>query len=147
MKLQQHHISTLFDQRYIDRGKAYFEEGLVEIISFQADKVTSRCAGTRLYRVELVMKDSQLTGQCTCPAFSDFGPCKHMAATAFAATVHTRDTYRPSAVYIARRDKFEALKRQLRRMTKAELIDIIAQHLGDDEELTNSILASEEERE
>ncbi|MFB9952302.1 SWIM zinc finger domain-containing protein [Rhizobium puerariae] len=145
MKLEHHHITSLFEQRYIDRGRAYFEEGMVEIVTSGPGNVTSRCAGTQLYKVELGLIGGQLTGNCNCPAFADFGPCKHMAATAFAAIAHAKESYRPSARYVTRREEFELLERRLRRMTKSELIGIILQHLGDDEEMVWSILGVDQE--
>lgn len=144
MKLALHHITALLEQRYIDRGKAYFEQGMVEILHFDAAKVTSRCAGTRLYKVELALESGRLTGHCTCPAFSDFGPCKHMAATAFAAIAHSKNAYQPSPRYADRASEYDALERRLKRMTKSELIDIILQNLGEDEELMSLILDPDE---
>ena len=44
-----------------------------------------KSTGTEDYRVNLLGKGETIKGECTCPAFDDYGFCKHMVATALAA--------------------------------------------------------------
>ena len=68
------------------RGVAYHAEGQVEIVSVDAGTVKARVLGTHMYQVELsIDADGEPDGHCSCPAFRDFGFCKHMVATALAA--------------------------------------------------------------
>lgn len=68
------------------RGVAYHAEGQVEIVSADAGTVKARVLGTHMYQVELsIDADGEPDGHCSCPAFRDFGFCKHMVATALAA--------------------------------------------------------------
>jgi uncharacterized Zn finger protein len=62
------------------RGEAYAEAGLVEIIDAADDAVLAHVEGTETYVVQLT--PSAGLGLCTCPAFDDFGVCKHVVATA-----------------------------------------------------------------
>ena len=62
------------------RGEAYAEAGLVEIIDAADDAVLAHVEGTETYVVQLT--PSAGLGLCTCPAFVDFGVCKHIVATA-----------------------------------------------------------------
>jgi uncharacterized Zn finger protein len=68
-----------------DRGEAYHRDGRVEILTIEPRRVLAQVAGTEDYRVNLLGKGETIKGECTCPAFDDYGFCKHMVATALAA--------------------------------------------------------------
>lgn len=146
MKILPHHISSLIGGRYIKRGKEYFEEGMVKIRKFSDADVEADCIGTRKYCVSLSLKGGKLTGKCSCPAFEDFGPCKHMAATSFAAVAHAQKNYNPSRQYTQRDEELSEVERRLKRMRKADLIDFIMQHMGDEYELMELLNMDEEEQ-
>ena len=67
------------------RGEAYHRDGRVELLAVGPGRVLAEVSGTQDYRVRLVRKGETFGGECTCPAFEDFGFCKHMVATALAA--------------------------------------------------------------
>jgi uncharacterized Zn finger protein len=67
------------------RGEAYWRDGLVTIIDMNAARVRAQVSGTENYRTTVTGRGADIGGDCSCPAFSDFGPCKHIAATALAA--------------------------------------------------------------
>ena len=67
------------------RGEEYHRGGQVEIIAVDAKRVAARVLGSELYRTQLIGKGRNFSGECSCPAFSDWGFCKHMVATALAA--------------------------------------------------------------
>lgn len=67
------------------RGEAYWRDGLVTIIDMNAARVRAQVSGTEIYRTTVTGRGGDIGGDCSCPAFSDFGPCKHIAATALAA--------------------------------------------------------------
>ncbi|MGB3583749.1 MAG: SWIM zinc finger family protein [Roseiarcus sp.] len=67
------------------RGEAYHRDGRVELLAVGPERVLAEVSGTEDYRVRLVRKGETFGGECTCPAFEDFGFCKHMVATALAA--------------------------------------------------------------
>ena len=67
------------------RGEAYFREGRVVILTLDAARVVTRVAGTEPYRAEVLARGARISGQCSCPAFEDYGFCKHMVASALAA--------------------------------------------------------------
>lgn len=66
--------------RAFARGEGYAEQGYVEIVSIDGDEVLAHVDGTETYIVEMTV--SANAGLCTCPAFEDWGICKHIAATA-----------------------------------------------------------------
>ena len=84
MKIRLEDVRKLVQEPYLSRGKEYFLDGLVKLMSVQSNAVKARIAGTRVYTVSLTLKSTTIGGGCSCPAFTDFGPCKHMAATCFA---------------------------------------------------------------
>src|ERR1700734_1284218 len=67
------------------RGEAYHRDGRVEILALEPRRVLAQVAGTEDYRVNLLGKGETIKGECTCPAFDDYGFCKHMVAAALAA--------------------------------------------------------------
>ncbi len=72
------------------RGEAYHREGRVEILAIEPRRVLARVTGTEDYRVNLLGGGETIRGECTCPAFEDYGFCKHMVATALAANEFDR---------------------------------------------------------
>jgi uncharacterized Zn finger protein len=72
------------------RGEAYHREGRVEILAIEPRRVLARVTGTEDYRVNLLGKGETIKGECDCPAFDDYGFCKHMVATALSANESDR---------------------------------------------------------
>lgn len=72
-------------EKVFARGAAYHEDERVEIVTFDRARVLARVIGSEVYRCELVGAGKKFSGECSCPAFSDWGFCKHLVATALAA--------------------------------------------------------------
>src|ERR1700690_1277073 len=72
------------------RGEAYHREGRVEILAIEPRRVLARVMGTEDYRVNLLGQGETIKGECDCPAFDDYGFCKHMVATALSANERDR---------------------------------------------------------
>jgi uncharacterized Zn finger protein len=84
------------------RGEAYHREGRVEILAVEPRRVLAQVTGTEDYRVNLLGRGETIKGECTCPAFDDYGFCKHMAATALAANELDRGPEREGGGALAR---------------------------------------------
>jgi uncharacterized Zn finger protein len=67
------------------RGAAYHRDGQVEILFTKPGRVLAQVAGTEDYRTELRGDGEDIDGECSCPAWEDWGFCKHMVATALVA--------------------------------------------------------------
>src|ERR1700722_17052654 len=67
------------------RGEDYFRDGEGQILAIEPRRVLAQVTGSEDYRTELVGNDKSIGGECSCPAFEDWGFCKHMVATALAA--------------------------------------------------------------
>lgn len=72
-------------EKVFARGVAYHEDGQVEIVSIDNACVVARVIGSEVYRSQLDGLGKKFSGECSCPAFSDWGFCKHLVATALAA--------------------------------------------------------------
>ena len=83
------------------RGEAYHREGRVDILAIEPRRVLARVSGTEDYRVNLLGAGETIKGECDCPAFDDYGFCKHMVATALAANA-TSHGGEPSSGVLAR---------------------------------------------
>lgn len=73
------------------RGEAYHRDGHVEIIAIECGRILAQVAGTEDYRTELRGGNKAIAGECSCPAFEDWGFCKHMVAVALTANALTSD--------------------------------------------------------
>jgi tetratricopeptide (TPR) repeat protein len=72
-------------EKVFARGKDYYDDGDVALLSIDNDRVLAQVAGTEDYRTVLTGRGRKIGGECSCPAFRDWGFCKHMVATALAA--------------------------------------------------------------
>lgn len=78
-------LKELVGEKAFARGEAYWRDGLVTIIDIDGKRVRAEVSGTENYRTIVTGQGRVLGGECSCPAFSDYGPCKHMAAAALVA--------------------------------------------------------------
>src|ERR1041384_2886997 len=78
-------LRELAGDKVFARGKDYYRDGAVEILAIDRRRVLARVEGTDDYRTEITGRGTEIGGECSCPAFSDWGFCKHMVATALAA--------------------------------------------------------------
>ena len=125
MKLHQEDLQRLVGSPYFERGKAYFKDGLIKFVSIDKAKVTARAAGTGIYTVMLWYKKNELDGTCTCVAFREHGPCKHIAATGLALIQHNAVGYKPSQEFNERSERLDEFERFLAKQTKQELVTIL----------------------
>jgi uncharacterized Zn finger protein len=72
-------------RKVFERGEDYQADGQVEILSFEPNRILARVAGSDDYRTVLTGRGKKIGGECSCPAFTDRGFCKHMVATALTA--------------------------------------------------------------
>jgi uncharacterized Zn finger protein len=73
------------------RGQAYHRDGMVEILAVEPGWVLAHVTGSDDYRTKLTGRGEDIGGECSCPAFEDWGFCKHMVAAALAANAAGAD--------------------------------------------------------
>jgi uncharacterized Zn finger protein len=78
-------LRELAGPKIFARGMDYFAGGAVQLLAVEQKRVLASVSGTDDYRVELSRQRGGIGGECSCPAFEDWGFCKHMVATALAA--------------------------------------------------------------
>jgi uncharacterized Zn finger protein len=67
------------------RGEQYYRAGQAQILALEPARVLATVAGSEDYRTEVTGRGKRIDGACSCPAFEDFGFCKHMVAVALTA--------------------------------------------------------------
>lgn len=112
-------LRDLAGDKVFARGEDYHRDGQVVILSIRADCVVAQVAGSEDYRTELSGRGVNIEGRCSCPAFTDWGFCKHMVATALAANAAGPDAEAAGAGALAR------IRDHLRRKGVEDLIDMI----------------------
>lgn len=78
-------------EKVFARGEAYHADGVVVVLSVEPERVLAQVEGTETYRTEVTGRGKNIGGTCSCPAFEDWGFCKHMVATALAANELRQD--------------------------------------------------------
>jgi len=100
----------IFSRRTAERGRAYYEEGRVELTRVEPDRIVAEVQGTRRYEVEFEfdLATGAVASGCTCPA-SRREPCKHEFAVLLAVGQLTRAGLMPSGKsdWKARLDAFD----------------------------------------
>lgn len=134
MKLSLEQIQDFVSEPYYSRGVEYYEDGMIELTSKTEKKVKAKCLGSSLYEVTLELTDKELTGNCTCPAFDSFEPCKHIATVGFAVLEDNQGFYEPSDEYLDYAQTIEIARKNLAKKKKEELIEIIIAMSDGDEE-------------
>lgn len=134
MNLTLAQLQRYVDQRYVDRGRGYFEQGLVVLNEVSDNRVQATCSGGRIYEITLTEQGGHLDGDCTCPAFEDFGPCKHIAATALAVMAGRKGMYAASNEAVERADGCRAIRERLLEMEKPDLVDFVLR-IADEEDV------------
>ncbi len=126
MKLRREHVKAFIAEPYFSRGENYFKDGQIKLISVSETVIKAKASGTRVYKVEANFNNNRIDGKCSCPAFEEFGPCKHLAATLLTLIAHNDGrTYRSSRQSMDQIAEHEEFERMLKRKTKNELIEII----------------------
>jgi len=135
MKLTKAQLQRYVDERYIERGQVYFDRGLVVLDTVTDSQAKADCTGSRVYKITLELNGQELSGYCTCPAFEDFGPCKHIAATALAVMADKKKQYVASVNTIEQVNEHYAVRKRLLSLSKSELVDLLMK-FADDEEIS-----------
>ncbi len=73
-------LYELAGPRVYARGEKYSAAGHVQLLEHTRDEAIAEVMGSQPYRVELKLTSKGLTADCTCPAMSDYGFCKHAVA-------------------------------------------------------------------
>lgn len=77
----------VFDKKTLERGRAYYVEGRVDIVrsvvSSSESEYTAVVTGTHRYTVQVCLSQDHLRAKCTCPHAQEWSICKHMAAVLF----------------------------------------------------------------
>jgi hypothetical protein len=84
------------------RGEEYYHDNEVQIIALEPVRVLAKVSGSEDYRTEVTGRHREIGGSCSCPAFTDWGFCKHMVATALAANAVRGDAATAAANPLSR---------------------------------------------
>lgn len=78
--LSPKHLRELAGPKVYARGEKYHDEDAVQLHEHTSHAAVAEVMGSQPYRVELILTSGELVAECTCPAMSDFGFCKHAVA-------------------------------------------------------------------
>ena len=78
--LSPQHLRDLAGSKVYARGEDYFAGDNVQLHEHTGNQAIGEVTGSQPYRVELRLASRKLIAECTCPAMSDHGFCKHAVA-------------------------------------------------------------------
>ena len=78
--LSPQRLYELAGPRIYARGEKYSADNHVQLLEHTRDEAIAEVMGSQPYRVELKLTSKGLIADCTCPAMSDYGFCKHAVA-------------------------------------------------------------------
>ena len=107
-----------------ERGREYFDQGLVRQLRVHSNTVTAQVDGTEVYHVTLETGLESLEGRCDCPAYDKWGFCKHCVAVALACTGNTVQEQDSDLNTV-----FEYLQQNL---SKKQLVEILNGYIAED---------------
>lgn len=118
-------VENCCDYKTFQRGLDYFNDGLVEMLNYNAagDTIMAAVVGNNEYSVEIFVQDDAVHGICDCPVY---GVCKHMIAVLLSiacdgiSNIKTVNIPLPSEVPVT-----GLLKEHLKSLSKDELIDLV----------------------
>lgn len=126
--------------RSFERGEDYFAGKQVRALAELHGVVTATVLGTRPYRVQLSVKDADVTYACTCPVGDDGAFCKHCVAVGLAwIELHaggkraSRKARKPSVT-------MDDVRAHLTRQDKRALVELLMEHAMADDRLRERLL-------
>ncbi|MGI4802991.1 MAG: SWIM zinc finger family protein [Janthinobacterium lividum] len=78
--LSPQRLRELAGPKVYARGEKYSDGGAVQLHEHTRDEAIGEVMGSQPYRVGLKLTSKGLVAECTCPAMSDYGFCKHAVA-------------------------------------------------------------------
>lgn len=126
-------LKELAGAKTFARGREYFGDGCVEILSRDAKRVVAEVAGSEDYRTVLTGRGKDIDGTCSCPAFGDWGFCKHMVATALAVNAAG------DGPEIEAEDVLSRIRQYLKARSADELVNMIVERAEQDIDLFRAL--------
>jgi hypothetical protein len=112
-------LRELAGDRSFTRGKDYFRDGCVQILSLGSKRVVAEVSGAEDYRTVLTGRGEDIDGECSCPAFKEQGFCKHMVATALAVNAAGEGAEAEAGAALSR------IREHLKAKPPEQLVDMI----------------------
>lgn len=132
-------LCQMADGRTFERGKDYFERGLVGEVIFHKNTLTAKVRGTQVYKVKFWVENNKLTSSCTCPAYAEGGFCKHCVSVGLkwldGREISSSKT--KSGESLATMDD---VKKYLDQQEKKELVDMLLEQAVEDDRLRERLL-------
>ena len=119
-----------FSKVILERGRDYFENDMVEIISADDRNIEAEVDGSYTYDVEITIDKGEVEDMsCNCPYANDGNYCKHMAAVLFAA-----EKLSP------KQSKKSDWKTALGKLSDEELRELVSEFAQNDRKVRDKIL-------
>ncbi|WP_022729106.1 SWIM zinc finger family protein [Fodinicurvata sediminis] len=114
-------LKELAGPKVFARGEEYFRNGCVVLLSLEETQIWARVYGSEVYETLLDNDEDGLDGECSCPAFEDWGFCKHMVAVGLAANAAPETPAGPSGL-----SDIREIRRSLQDCSHEALVKLVA---------------------
>lgn len=130
--LNSESLRKMAGDRCFERGKDYFDRGVVMGLRARPDVVTAKVQGTETYQVRIEETKDGLKFDCNCPLGEARTVCKHCVAVGL-AWLNGRSALEKDD------DSIENIRRHLSSMGKSALVDLIMARMEVDDDLFNRL--------
>ncbi len=119
-------IKEMYDRTTYQRGLTYFNQRRVTEIRYNEARNTwlAEVEGTRLYKVGVELFDQHIYTSCSCPAYKQYGECKHEVAVLLELMTLENKTEFSKQMEIRQKNReYEDTKRLIDAFSQQQYID------------------------
>lgn len=132
-------LCQMADGRTFERGREYFERGLVGEIIFHKNTLTAKVRGTQTYKIKFWADNDKLAFSCTCPVYAEGGFCKHCVSVGL-KWLNGKEINNPKTKSGESLVTMDDVKDYLNRQEKKALVDMLLEQAVEDDRLRERLL-------
>ena len=76
-RIRNFEVQDEVSQAVYQRGIDYHKQRLVRLVSSSENQISLQVMGNELYTVDFYLKKNRINYECSCPAYCNWGTCKH----------------------------------------------------------------------
>lgn len=96
-RIRRFDVQDEVSQAVYQRGVDYYKQRLVRLFSTSETQISLNVMGSELYTVDFLFEKNRLSYDCDCPAYYNWGTCKHIVASDLFVKNSNPSVFKPAA--------------------------------------------------